>query len=140
MRNAIWTYPWDVQDLGYQGVERDIRERAGLSGISLATSYHAGRFLQPRSPRKTCLPEDGTIYFHPTPGRWNDVAIRPKVADVVVNGDDVLKGLIERRDAGGLAVNCWTVCLHNMRLGLLHPDAVTVNAFGHLIMTLGAAE
>ncbi len=29
-----------------------------------------------------------------------------------------------------MRVSCWTVCLHNTRLGLLHPAAVTCNAFG----------
>jgi alkylation response protein AidB-like acyl-CoA dehydrogenase len=37
---------------------------------------------------------------------------------------------VRRRDAGGLKVCCWTVCLHNTRLGMLHPEAVTRNAFG----------
>ena len=64
---SMWTYPWDVRDLGLETVERDLVERAGLNMISLATSYHAGRFLQPRSPcRKAYFPEDGTIYFKPT--------------------------------------------------------------------------
>ena len=27
-------------------------------------------------------------------------------------------------------MSCWTVCLHNTRLGMLHPGAVTRNAFG----------
>ena len=42
----------------------------------------------------------------------------------------MLAELVRRRDAGGLAVSCWTVCLHNTRLGMLHPQAVTRNAFG----------
>ena len=29
-----------------------------------------------------------------------------------------------------MSVSAWTVCLHNTRLGVLHPDAVTRNAFG----------
>jgi hypothetical protein len=41
-----------------------------------------------------------------------------------------LRELVRRRDTGGLKVCCWTVCLHNTRLGLLHPGAVTRNAFG----------
>lgn len=131
MRLSMWTYPWDVQDLGLEAVERDLSERAGLDAISLATSYHAGRFLQPRSPRrKAYFPEDGTIYFHPDPARWDGVAIRPKVADVVGQGEDVLAAVARRRDAGGLSLSCWTVCLHNTRLGMLHPGAVTRNAFG----------
>jgi hypothetical protein len=126
----MWTYPWDVLDLGLETVERDLRERAGLNGINIASSYHAGRFFQPRSPkRKAYFPEDGTIYFQPDPKLWDGRRIVPKVADVVA-GQDVLKDLIAARDRDGLSVACWTVCLHNMRLGLLHPDACTRNAFG----------
>ena len=51
-RLAMWTYPWDVLDLGLETVARDLRERAGLNGINLATAYHAGRFFQPRSPKR----------------------------------------------------------------------------------------
>ncbi|MER8437625.1 hypothetical protein NKH36_22755 [Mesorhizobium sp. M1312] len=131
MQLSMWTYPWDVQDLGLEAVERDLIERAGLNMISLATSYHAGRFLQPRSPRrKAYFPEDGTIYFKPTTARWADLVIQPKVADVITERGDVLAELVQRREAGGLQVSCWTVCLHNTRLGMLYPQAVTRNAFG----------
>ena len=68
--------PWRGRD-GTRGAEQ----------ISLATSYHAGRFFQPRSPRrKAYFPEDGTIYFRPTPavGRSRH---QPKVAEVVAEGD-----------------------------------------------------
>jgi hypothetical protein len=130
LRLAMWTYPWDVIDLGLETVSRDLRERAGLNGINIASAYHAGRFFQPRSPkRKAYFPEDGTIYFQPDPKLWAGRRIVPKVADVVAE-QDVLKDLIAARDRGGLSVACWTVCLHNMRLGLLHPDACTRNAFG----------
>ena len=129
-RLAMWTYPWDVLDLGLETVARDLRERAGLNGINIATAYHAGRFFQPRSPkRKAYFPEDGTIYFRPDPKLWAGRRIVPKVADVIADRD-VLKDLIAARDRGGLSVACWTVCLHNMRLGLLHPDTCTRNAFG----------
>ncbi|MGI6854712.1 hypothetical protein [Mesorhizobium sp. 1B3] len=128
---SMWTYPWDVQDLGYETVERELTQRAGLDTISLATSYHAGRFLQPRSPRrKAYFPEDGTIYFRPDKTLWEGVAIQPKLADVIEKGGDVLRELVRRRDQGGMKISCWTVCLHNTRLGMLHPHAVTRNAFG----------
>jgi hypothetical protein len=130
LRLAMWTYPWDVLDLGLETVSRDLHDRAGLNGINIATAYHAGRFFQPRSPkRKAYFPEDGTIYFQPDPRLWAGRRIVPKVADVVAE-TDVLRGLIDARDRGGLSVACWTVCLHNMRLGLLHPDACTRNAYG----------
>jgi hypothetical protein len=129
LRLAIWAYPWDVLDLGLETVSRELRERAGLNGINIAAAYHAGRFFQPRSPRrKTFLPEDGTIYFQPDPKLWADHRITPKVAGIVAE-DDVLRGLTSAREHSGLSVACWTVCLHNMRLGLLHPEACTRNAF-----------
>lgn len=131
MQLSMWTYPWDIQDVGQETVERELRDHAGLDTISIATSYHAGRFLQPRSPRrKAYFPEDGTIYFKPTASRWADLKIQPKVADVMAEGGDVLAGLVRRRAAGGIGVSCWTVCLHNTRLGMLHPQVVTRNAFG----------
>ena len=127
---SMWTYPWDVLDLGLDTVAADLTGRAGLNGISLATSYHAGRFLQPRSPRrKAYFPQDGTIYFQPTSARWDGLAIRPLVAGLMQHGD-VLGDLVRGRDRTGLGVQCWTVCLHNTRLGMLHPEACTRNAFG----------
>ena len=76
MRFAMWTYPWDVLDLGIDTVVADIRDRAGLNGINVATSYHDGRYLQPRSQhRKSYFPEDVTIYFQPDPGLWADCTI-----------------------------------------------------------------
>lgn len=130
MQRSMWTYPWDIQDLGFEKSIRDLHDVAGLNTISLATSYHAGRFLQPRSPkRKAYFPEDGTIYFQPTPSLWDGLVIRPKVADIVAQGGDVLREFVRRRDVGGMKVSCWTVCLHNTRLGMLHPRVVTRNAF-----------
>ena len=131
MQNSIWTYPWDVLDVGLDAVVGEIHDRAGLNGISLASSYHAGKFFQPRSPvRKTYFPEDGTIYFKPRSSRFDALALQPKVAAMVEARGDVLDALIQERDRTGLAVNAWTVCLHNTRLGLLHPDACCRNAFG----------
>lgn len=127
---SMWAYPWDLMDVGFDEATTELRERAGVNGISLATSYHAGRFLQPRSPvRKSYFPEDGTIYFHPTAARWDASVIRPKVADLMLHGD-MLGDLVRGRERTGLAVQCWTVCLHNTRLGMLHPHACTRNAFG----------
>ena len=130
MQLSMWTYPWDVQDCGFEPTVQDLRERAGLSSVSLAASYHAGRFLQPRSPaRKVYFPEDGAIYFQPEPRRWGHSRLKPKVADILSNGD-VLRAFVDQRARTGLSVSAWTVCLHNTRLGLLHPDVVTRNAFG----------
>ncbi|PCK88288.1 hypothetical protein CPT32_04400 [Rhizobium sophoriradicis] len=132
MHLSMWTYPWDIQDQGLDAIAAEFRNRAGLNTISLATSYHAGRFLQPRSPQqKTYFPEDGTVYFRPDESLWQDKTIQPLMARNVTERGDMLEALTREREATGLAVSCWTVCLHNSRLGMLHPDHVTRNAFGN---------
>jgi hypothetical protein len=132
MQLSMWTYPWDVQDQGIAAISAELRDGAGLNTISLATSYHAGRFLQPRSPmQKAYFPEDGTVYFRPDEGLWEGKEIRPLMAQNVAERGDMLGALIDERDRGGLKVSCWTVCLHNTRLGMAHPDHVTRNAFGN---------
>lgn len=132
MHLSMWTYPWDVQDQGIARVIGDLRDRAALNSVSLATSYHAGRFLQPRSPRqKAYFPEDGTVYYRPDDRFWADKEIRPLMARNVLDRGDMLDALMREREAGGMKVSCWTVCLHNTRLGTLHPGHVTRNAFGN---------
>ncbi|WP_120495791.1 hypothetical protein [Kiloniella sp. EL199] len=131
MRHSMWAYPWDLQDLGLDTTYHDYNELAGVNGISLAVSYHAGRFLQPRSlKRKSYYPEDGTIYFIPDEKLWADKEIQPLVARNLHESDDMLSPLINDRKQHGLSVSCWTVCLHNSRLGFKHPEHVARNAFG----------
>ena len=132
MHLSMWTYPWDIQDQGIDGTFADLRDRAGLNTVSLASSYHAGHFFQPRSPRgKVRFPEDGTIYFTPTDSLWEGREIRPLVARNLHERGDMLQALVEARENNGMKVSCWTVCLHNTRLGQLHPEHVTRNAFGN---------
>ena len=132
MHLSMWTYPWDVQDQGLAALTADLSGRAGLNTVSLATSYHAGRFLQPRSPmQKAYFPEDGTVYFRPDETLWQGKAIRPLMARNVAERGDMLDALTKARAETGLKVSCWTVCLHNTRLGMLHPEDVTRNAFGN---------
>ncbi|OJU85638.1 MAG: hypothetical protein BGO06_10555 [Shinella sp. 65-6] len=132
MHLSMWTYPWDIQDQGLEALAADLAGRAGLNTVSMATSYHAGRFLQPRSPRqKAYFPEDGTVYFRPDESLWQDKTIRPLMAENVAERGDMLAALTKARAQTGLKVSCWTVCLHNSRLGMLHPGHVTRNAFGN---------
>jgi len=127
---AIWSYAWDLHDIGLDAALGRIAE-AGLDTVSLATSYHAGRFLQPGNPRRwVWFPQDGTLYYRADPARWRGAEIAPLVADIVATEGDMLGALIDRRARGGPAVSCWTVCLHNTRLGMAHPDHVVRTAHG----------
>ena len=127
---SIWAFPWDLHDIGPQAATTRMAE-IGATMVSLAASYHAGRFIQPGNPRRRVyFPQDGTIYYQPSPARWSGAEIQPLVADIIATEGDMLAAMIRRRDAGGLGVSAWTVCLHNTRLGMLHAAHVTRTAHG----------
>ena len=128
--HSTWVYPWDLHDLGVANTTARMGE-IGVNMLSLATSYHAGRFLQPGNPRRRVyFPEDGTIYYRPSKEVWVGQEIQPQMAATVDDEADYLGTLIDERDKGGLNVSCWTVCLHNTRLGNLHPSHVMRTAHG----------
>lgn len=121
---AIYAYAWDIVERGVPKVIDEVKS-LGLNTITVAGSYHAGKFLRPRGTGgKVYFPEDGTIYFRTEASRYG--AIKP-VANTIVAERDVFAELTR---AGGIAVNAWMVLLHNTRLGEAYPDATVVNAFG----------
>jgi hypothetical protein len=121
---AIYTYAWDIAEAGVASAVDEFRA-LGLDTVTIAGSYHAGKFLRPHGiGGKVYFPEDGTVYFNADPSRYG--AIKP-VANSLLPERDVLR---ELADHGGIEVNVWLVLLHNTRLGMAHPDAVVRNAFG----------
>ena len=127
---SVWAYPWDLHDLGLNAALTALSD-VGAGMVSMATSYHAGRFLQPGNPRRRVyFPQDGTVYYQVDPERWSGAEIVPLQADIVATEGDKLAELIAQRDQGGAGVSCWTVCLHNTRLGMLHPAHVVRTAHG----------
>jgi hypothetical protein len=120
---AIYTYPWDLADEGVEAVVREV-ERLGLDTITIAGSYHAGKFLRPHGLRSRVLfPEDGTVYFRPDPARYGTIA---PIVSSLARDRDILRETASTR----MPVNVWLVLLHNTRLGERHPDSTVANAFG----------
>ncbi|MGE0004221.1 MAG: hypothetical protein AB7S92_01410 [Parvibaculaceae bacterium] len=121
---AIYCYAWDLADAGIAAAVAEFRD-LGLDTVTLAGSYHAGKFLRPHGRSgKVYFPEDGTVYFKADPGRYG--AIRP-VENHMLKERDVLAELLSQ---GGMQVNVWLVLLHNTRLGSAHPRSTVANAFG----------
>ena len=120
---SLYCYAWDL--VGAAGrANRSVIDSLGLDGTTLATSYHAGKFIRPGSlTGKVIFPEDGTIYFRP---RRKYGELQPMVSQVTL-AEDVLASLTE---AGRHRVYGWTVLLHNTRLGYVHPGVVARNAWG----------
>jgi hypothetical protein len=129
---AIYTYAWDLAEAGVpEAVGRF--HALGLDTVTIAGSYHAGKFLRPHGKAgKVYFPEDGTVYFKADPKRYGD--IKPIANSIVADGRDVLR---ELSDQQRMATNVWLVLLHNTRLGSAHPDSTVANAFGdHYVYSL----
>lgn len=122
MSCSVYAYPWN---LSLENCRRKLDDilSLGLQGINLAVSYHAGKFIHPRSTRhRVYFPEDGVVYFTPraTYGR-----IKPITSSLLKQGDVI--ECLGRMD--GLLLNAWTVLLHNSRLGMQYPEVTVKNAF-----------
>ncbi len=133
---AVYVYAWDLADEGVEQVAGRLRD-IGADTVALATAYHAGKFIRPHGRSgKVLFPEDGTIYFRHRPERYG--LIKPQRA-ALVEEIDVLAELARRApDLGRVG---WTVCCHNSRLGLMHPEMVARTCFGDpLIYSLNPAH
>lgn len=121
---AIYSYAWDLAETGTAAAV-DRFQDLGLDTVTIAGSYHAGKFLRPHGKAgKVFFPEDGTTYFRTDRSRYGAIAPRP---NSLLPQHDVLT---ELGDDGRMAVNVWLVLLHNTALGMAHPDSVVRNAFG----------
>ncbi len=124
-RRGMYVYAWDLWEEGPGAVVGRLRD-AGLNAVSLATAYHAGKFLRPHAPaRKVLFPEDGTVYFRPDASLYG--RLTPQAA-TMLDEFDALAAL--ETHAPDFHCTGWTVGLHNSRLGQLHPDLVCQSAFG----------
>ena len=123
---AIYTYAWDLAEAGVPEAIREFQS-LGLNTVTMAASYHAGKFLRPHGRNgKVYFPEDGTAYFKTTPSRYG--TIKP-VENHLVASRDILR---ELTDNGAMAVNAWMVLLHNTLLGTQYPKVTVPIAFGDL--------
>lgn len=124
-KRMMYVYPWDLSEEGAARVTDNLRS-AGLNAISLAASYHSGKFLRPHAPRrKVYFPEGGTAYFKPDAARYR--RLRPQLARAAETYDAFRE--IERH-APDFPVTAWTVGLHNTRLGYDAPEFTAKNAYG----------
>lgn len=125
MYKGVYAYAWDLVDEGFDTALGRMRE-CGINTVTLAASYHAGKFLRPHAPNgKVYFPQDGTVYFRPRMERYG--AIKP-VPNALLDGHDPFAEL--RQAAPDLKRVAWTVCLHNTELGRRHPEFTVRNAYG----------
>lgn len=120
----MYCYAWDLAEEGVDTVAEKFRNRH-INTITLAGSYHAGKFLRPHGQAgKVYFPEDGTTYFKTDPKRYG--RIKP-VENSILADADILQQCCE---LDAMSVNAWMVLLHNSLLGQAHLDSCVTNAFG----------
>ena len=121
---SMFSYSWDLAE---NGVAKSVEEfkSLGINTVTLASSYHAGKFLRPKSKvKKVYFPEDGTVYFKSDASKYGE--IKP-ISNSIYGDGQILRELTE---AKGLSVSAWLVLLHNTQLGTKHQDSAVQNAFG----------
>ncbi|MFT4512866.1 MAG: organic hydroperoxide reductase OsmC/OhrA [Planctomycetota bacterium] len=128
MQVALYVHPFDVTALdGHGGLGR-LRE-LGIAELSMATSYHDGRWLTPWHPeRRVRFLEDGCVHFRPN--RDYGLLQPQRSSEVPDLGPSPLERLCAAAPDAGLRVRAWTVFGHNTRLGEQHPELTVENAFG----------
>ena len=120
---SAFAYAWDLAERGTAESASELRG-IGLNAVTIAGSYHAGKFLRPRAAGKIYFPEDGTIYFRHDPSLYGGIRPAP---NSILRSKDVIGELC---DSGEIAVCAWMVLLHNTRLGFEHPHSCVRNALG----------
>lgn len=134
MRTTLFSFATDLHDEGLEEVLDAVAERGGVGGVTVAVAYHHGRDIFPHNPmRKVRFLEGGTVFFRPDPERY-DGPLAP-VASQLSQERDVLMELREAADRRSMAVQAWTVFLHNSRLGAEHPECAVRNAFDDVYVT-----
>ena len=95
MRNlSMYSYSWDFEENGVTNTVNELKS-IGINTVTLASTYHAGKFLQPKSKKKKIyFPEDGTAYFKSDVSRYG--SIKPKAHSIFGNGE-ILSELTEAR-------------------------------------------
>jgi hypothetical protein len=120
----MFSYSWDLAENGVSNSVEEFKS-LGINTVTLASSYHAGKFLRPKSKiKKVYFPEDGTVYFKSDASKYGE--IKP-ISNSIYGDGQILRELTETK---GLSVSAWLVLLHNTQLGTKHQDSAVQNAFG----------
>jgi len=121
---SMFSYSWDLAENGVSNSVEEFKS-LGINTVTLASSYHSGKFLRPKSKiKKVYFPEDGTVYFKSDASKYGE--IKP-ISNSIYGDGQILRELTETK---GLSVSAWLVLLHNTQLGTKHQDSAVQNAFG----------
>ena len=134
MQASIFVFGLDLVHEGMATVLDNVQGRAGAQAIALSATYHHARDVFPHNPRAHVYRHEGDIaWFRPDARRYASGLV-PKPA-AAAEGADVLAQACKAAEARGMAVDAWTIFLHNARLATGHPDCATRNVYGDPYLT-----
>ena len=132
--SSAFVFGTDLLGEGFDEVLDNLQARGGLDGVSLAATYHDARDVFPHNPRYHVHRHEGDVaWFLPRPGQYEG-GLAPRMASAA-GGADVLAALCECAGRRGMAVDAWTIFLHNSLLATEHPECATRNAYGDPYLT-----
>jgi hypothetical protein len=129
MRTTLFCSAVDVADAGAAAVLADACERAGVDGLSIATSYHAARDLHPHARGRRVRHLAPGLWLPIDTQLWADCGIAPQIAADAETAGAIATLVDAARRAGG-EVDGWTVFLHADRHGEAAEVGAERNVFG----------
>ncbi|MGV3720059.1 MAG: hypothetical protein ACO1SX_04035, partial [Actinomycetota bacterium] len=128
---AMYTYPWDVVDEGFDPAIRRIAGTGGQNEAHVATSYHISTYFLPHNPRrKIYYGEDGMVLFQPQMERYAGLKIRPRVSELVT-GPRYYEQVVEALRKSQVRYGAWMVYAYNHHLARTHPECARHDALGN---------
>lgn len=132
MKSSVFVFGTDFLHEGYDTVLDNLQSRAGVDAVTFSATYHDARDVFPHNPRYRVYRNEGDVaWFAPGDG-YSGLA--PRMAPSA-GGEDVLAQLCALARRRGMAVNAWTIFLHNSVLATAFPDCATRNVYGDPYLT-----
>lgn len=132
INTTMWTYPWDLQDEGYDEVLNKLKNDVGLNAINLASAYHTFDMLRPHLSQNNHLQiTQAATYFQPQMDLYNTTSIKPPTSTWMGNAN-WWGNAAEAASRIGLDLNSWTVFFHNSNLAQKHPTCAIERCTGDI--------
>ncbi|WP_232697228.1 hypothetical protein [Brevibacillus daliensis] len=124
LQKGMFLYAWTVNDLGIPKILEEFQQ-TGCNAVVLNSSYHQGRFFQPRQESFYASTHAG-IFFTPTLSAYE--RIKPVVHEEIAK-TELFPRMREACEENGFHFTTWWVGLHNSALGRKHPELCVQNVW-----------
>ena len=110
MHSSVYCLPADLLGEGADRVVGTVRDRAGVSGVTVAACYHASRDIYPHNPAYRVASLAPGAFYAVDPSVYPG-PLRPAVSPSAA-GRDILAEACRAAAPLGVQVSAWAVLLH----------------------------